>query len=364
MLTECQRISFWNLSECEFVCTHVTPVAMMNTRSPPPPLPTSHHENANGLLGPHYPSHGHFFHTSLIKGKMLSALIVVALASTLVTMTSASTSHINNGDEIPSVKHWPHRPIYLKAGDETTVFGIPDDEALPLGVPIEFETELFKGKLLVRLRNVKTDDPASHDAYFRGRSRVMQTVVQGRFKKPVNMADVFVGSLFKQPMKLVPPPVFMRLLNTLFQRIAPGAILDFASSKPKVVTLYAGTAQTISIDVPGEEPNITAVDLPEDVSRRFGTKFKSIKERKRKLSAPHKAARYEFDTEHVYTLQIYDESMDFGTYNIKLPVYGKFNFSQALGPQPMSLSAVTTSGEVVYNFDVWHESVYRLKYHI
>ena len=285
--------------------------------------------------------------------------LVVVLASALITMASASTKSVTKVDQIPGVKHWPHRPIYLKASGETEVFGIPEDEALPLGVPFEFETRLFKGRMLVRLRNAKTDDPEKHDAYFQGRNQVMQTVVQGRFKKAVNMADVFVGSVFKEPMHLVPPPFF----KSLFKRLAPGAILDFASKTPKVVTLYAGTAQTISVDAPGQEPDITAADLFENVSRSFGDQFKSIKERKRKLSSPHKAADYQFDPENVYTLQIHDESMDYGTYNIRLPVYGNFHLSQALGPQPMSLSAVTTTGDVLYNFDVWHESVYRMKYH-
>jgi Protein of unknown function (DUF1769) len=209
-----------------------------------------------------------------------------------MTSGGATTTNVNKGDEIPSAKDWPHRPVYLKTGAATTVIGIPDDEALPLGVPIEFATELFEGKLLVRLRNVKTDDPASHDAYFEDRRRVMQTVVQGRFKKPVNMADVFVGSIFKHPVKLVPPPFFMRLLNAIVRRVAPGAILDFASLKPKVVALYAGTAQTINIAVPGKEPDIAGADLPEDVSRKFGDTFKSVKQRKRMLSVPHKAAKY------------------------------------------------------------------------
>jgi hypothetical protein len=264
-------------------------------------------------------------------------------------------------DAIPGVKHWPHRPIYLKASGETKVFGIPEDEALPLGVPFEFETTLFKGSMLVRLRNAKSDDPEKHDAYFQGRNRVMQTVIQGRFKKAVNMADVFVGSIFKEPMRLVPaPPFFMSLLQ---RASPPGLTLDLASKTPKVVTLYAGKAQTISVDAPGDEPDIAAVDLFENVSRTFGDKnFKSIKERQRKLSSPHKAAKYHFDPENIYTLQIYDETMDYGTYNVRLPIYGNFPLSKVLGPQPMSLSAVTTTGDLLYGFDAWHESVHLLKY--
>jgi hypothetical protein len=275
-------------------------------------------------------------------------------------MVSASANAVADvEDAIPGVKHWPHRPIYLKASGETKVFGIPEDEALPLGVPFEFETTLFKGSMLVRLRNAKSDDPEKHDAYFQGRNRVMQTVVQGRFKKAVNMADVFVGSIFKEPLHLVPPPFVVSLLH----RIIPGLILDFASKTPKVVTLYAGTAKTISVDAPGDEPDITAADLFENVSRSFGDKFKSIKERQRKLSSPHKAAKYHFDPKNVYTLQIYDETMDYGTYNMRLPFYGNYPLSKTLGPQPMTLSAMTTTGDLLYDFDVWHESVHRLKYH-
>jgi hypothetical protein len=277
-------------------------------------------------------------------------------------MDSASATTVERKDKMPSVELWPHRPIFLKAGAETEVIGLSEGEALPLGIPFEFETPLFKGKLLVRLRNAKTDDPASHDAYFKGRERVMQTVVQGQFKRPVNMADVYVGGIFKQPMRLVPPPLFMRLMKVLFERIAPGVVLDLASKEPKVVTLYAGTAQTISVDAPGQEPDMTAADLPENLFRSFGNKFKSLQERKRKLSTPNEAAKYEFDTASVYTLQIYDKAMDYGTYNIKLPVYGNFHLSPALGPQPLSLSAVTRTGEVIYDFDVWHESVYRMEH--
>jgi hypothetical protein len=55
--------------------------------------------------------------------------------------------------------------------------------------------------------------------------------------------------------------------------------------------------------------------------------------------------------------------MDYGTYNMRLPFYGNYPLSKTLGPQPMTLSAMTTTGDLLYDFDVWHESVHRLKYH-
>jgi Protein of unknown function (DUF1769) len=90
--------------------------------------------------------------------------------------------------------------------------------------------------------------------------------------------------------------------------------------------------------------------------------FRSIADRRRKLTKPSQAARYEFDVDHVYTLQAYDECLDYGSYNVRLPVYGNFHLAPAIGPQPMSLTALTTSGEIIYDLCVWHESVYRLKY--
>jgi Protein of unknown function (DUF1769) len=289
---------------------------------------------------------------------------------------------------LPPCKEWPHRPIYLVARSDTTILNAatttpnsdarqnPQQQPLPLGVPFEFESPIFKGKLLVRIRNVASNDAASHDAYFAGRNRVLQTVLQGRFKKAIPMSQVHVGGLFKEPMRLAPPPFFMGLLNMLFHRVAPGTILDFHSANPKMLSLYAGAAQTVSVDAPGQEPDMMAVDLPENfvghsvdgtnaaaaADNKTLKPFRSIADRRRKLTKPSQAAKYEFDVDHVYTLQGYQDSLDYGSYHVRLPVYGMFPLAPAIGPQPMSITAITTSGEIIYDLCVWHESVYRLKY--
>lgn len=292
--------------------------------------------------------------------KIIPSIVPLLSVSSMVVVASNKVLH-QDREVLPATSTWPHRPVWLQAGDDTRVLGHSGRNALPLGVPVEFETDLFKGKMLLRLRHAKSDDPGQHKAYFDGRKRLMQTVVQGKFKKPVSMSDVYVGSVFKKPLEQVPPPFFTRMMNSIMKRVAPGVIFDLDSPKPRVVALYAGTAQSISIDVPGEEPDISGVDLPENLVRTFGSKFKSIHHRKKKLSLPQKASKYQFDTEHVYTFHSYDEKMDYGTYSISLPVYGDYNISKALGPQPMTLSAVTGSGDTVYSFDLWHESVYELQ---
>jgi hypothetical protein len=257
----------------------------------------------------------------------------------------------------PEPDSWPHRPVYVKASQETCIKNFDSEAPVPLGVPIEVESSIFEGRILIRFRNAKTDHPETHNAYFEKRKRLMQCVVQGRFKKELSFADVFVGGMFQSPLKHAPPPFFARLLNSLFERIAPGTIMDLGSSKPRVLSLYVGSAQTISIDKPGQEPDITAIDIPENTAAVFGDKFKSSSERKRYLSKQKKASKYFFDTEHIYTFHSYDDVMDYGSFHVKLPVYGNFDLSRVIGNQPMPLSIVTSTGEVALSFDCWHEKV-------
>ena len=167
---------------------------------------------------------------------------------------------------------WPHDSILLQAASNTHVVLNPTvaataelQKALPIGVPIDFETTLFRGQFLVRLRNNISDDPKSHEEYFRDRKRVLQTVVQGQFKKNINMSDLYIGSVFRQPMKYPPPIFFMRILRGLFSRIAPGAILDFNSNQPRMISLYAGAAKAVRIDIPGQEPDIRSIHLSESI---------------------------------------------------------------------------------------------------
>mgnify|MGYP003476700554 CR=1 FL=1 len=182
----------------------------------------------------------------------------------------------------------------------------------------------------------------------------MQTVVQGQFKKPFNMSDVFVGSIYEKPLKQTPPPFLTRMLRAVLQRVAPGIVLDLASPKPRIAALYAGTAYSMSIDLPGQEPDMTDIAIPENVARKLGGMHTT--ERRKMLSKPHKAAKYQFDTEHVYTLHTFDDVMDFGTYTINIPMYGEYPLSNVIGHQPTCVSATTSSGETMFSFRIWHEN--------
>ena len=69
--------------------------------------------------------------------------------------------------------------MFVQAGTKMKVIGIGSNQPVPLGVPFAIESSLFKGIILLRFRNVKSDHPESHSQYFQGRKRLMQTVMQG-----------------------------------------------------------------------------------------------------------------------------------------------------------------------------------------
>ena len=272
-------------------------------------------------------------------------------------MTTYASSKTTSNAPSTSPQDWRHTPVFVQAGNETEVLGLKEGDAIPLGLPFEIDSPLFKGKALLRFRNAKSDDDASHDQYFAGRKRLMQTVLQGKFKKSVNMSDIYVGSVFDKPLAKAPPPSFTRIMSAIVRRVAPGIVLDLGFNEPKVIALYGGTAQTLSIDTPGNQPDMTSTDIPENVSSFFGDKLRSIRHRKKHLSSPKKAARYEFDTEHIYTFHTFDDAMDYGKGTMRIPVYGDYDIKPALG-QPMTLTAVTTGGDVMFSFKIWHpESV-------
>ena len=137
-----------------------------------------------------------------------------------MTSFSSNLSHSNFPDLHP--EKWVHAPVFVKAGNDTKVNNNSNnDKPIPLGVPFEFESSLFKGKILLRFRNAKSDDSSSHSAYFDGRKRLMQIVLQGRFKRNVKMSELYVGSMFTKPLLGVPPPMLTSIMDAVIRRIAP-----------------------------------------------------------------------------------------------------------------------------------------------
>ena len=322
-----------------------------------------------------------------------------------------STSEEEDDDcKPPPLEEWPNRPIYIQPAEDTECFTCTSSldgyeyelSSVPIGVPVQFESSLFKGKILIRVRNVpicsdnhrhQHDDHCNDDQfqsnptittkeehkeqkqqkfhceeYFKGKKRMRQYVIQGQFKEEVSMSDVYMGDYYNKPLGLVPPPVIEKILKAAFRRLQPGLIMDLTSEKPKVVVLMAGAVKSMSIDTPGNEPDITQFDLPENtklINNEKGIKtecrsegFPSQEMRRKVLSNPQTASNYTFHPGKVYTFNNFDDVFDLSAYRLTIPgMKKKFNLSKILNGQPTTIRATKTDGLSLFNFNVFHESI-------
>ena len=243
--------------------------------------------------------------------------------------------------ELPDVETWDHRPLFLKIGK------LKSKKSLPICSAIEFETDMFKGRFMIRIR----DAPNTEQDYFKGKRRTKQIVIQGQFKERVSCDNVWMGDTYDKPLNV---SSLVYLAMPIFKRLVPGVIMDLFSEKPRVVMLMGGEARTISVDKPGQEPDITG-ELPERNIERIGI-FESIKDRKRMLRNPVTAAKYEYDNEHIYTFHFYDDIIDIYNYSINLPI-GKIPLLHFLNHQPMTFAVVGKDKREFFSFKVFHEQL-------
>lgn len=259
-------------------------------------------------------------------------------------------------NSLPDANEWPNRPIYVQAGKGTTQCALRDkgqDDSLPIGTPIEFETDLFKGKILIRVKGVKTSTAVAGDLdqYFKGRKRVKQIVIQGRFKESFRVSDVHFGDVYGKPLNISP---IVRIASPIFQQLVPGVIIDLSSENPKVVAPMAGEAKTLSVDKPGSEPDICSNSLVEN-TLLLG-EFDSIYHRKKLLRTSQTAAQYRYDPGLCFTWEFYDDIIDVASYSVNLPILRTpYSLAHFLNKQPFTFTAMTKDEREIFKFRIYHE---------
>jgi Protein of unknown function (DUF1769)/Domain found in Dishevelled, Egl-10, and Pleckstrin (DEP) len=276
---------------------------------------------------------------------------------------SAKVQQRQAGD-IPDPCNWPQRPVLLCVNtpvSESLVAKAYGDGPLPLGKPFHFSSELFEGHCLVRLKNVpNSDNPFGDSAYFSGRRRLFQTIIQGRFKEPLPVSDVLTGHEFVKPLQNLPHPWILSAATNLIGKLAPGAEIRVLGSHPTMLASLAATSQVVRGDEPGNEPYIGGEeDLQEDCSL-LGGKFSSGRisaaGRKLHLANPNRAKKYTFDTETVYTFDFYQSLLNVVTYSLELGV-ANIGMAPILNGQPIQCLCKTTDGRYLWSFQLWHESL-------
>jgi hypothetical protein len=256
-------------------------------------------------------------------------------------------------------------PTKETSSDDDSLLPTP---SLPLGQAIPFQTDLFDGKLLFRVRGMNGQNEM---AYFtkNNRRRLYQVIVQGRFLNAnITFGDVYIGAKYDKPFEGIPlrNSSLMKAVQTFLQKINPGMIFDINADRPKIMTPI-GSCQKLRVDVPGTEPHITSEDclrhgIVENttlLTRNDGESFTSVADRRRQLTDPKVASQITFNPSLVYTFEIYDHTIDFANYKQRFSSLVKIDLSNKLNGQPLSISAMVVQGDeegtVLYDFQVWHE---------
>ena len=240
---------------------------------------------------------------------------------------------------LPDVETWPHRPLMVCANTPVVPNLVPEFGVgpCPIGVPFKFSSDLFEGTCLFRLKGSNSDNLEGDEAYFGGRKRIYQSVVQGRFKEELSVCDIMTGHEFSKPLKNLPHPFILKTATNFIGKIALGSNIAVHTSQPFMEATLLGTSQVVRGDEPGNEPDISYHDIEEDCSI-FGGAFTkgnvSILRRKRIFSDPAKAEKYTVDTETVYTFEFYQNLFDVSTYSLDLG-FAKLSANKVLNGQPI-----------------------------
>lgn len=210
-----------------------------------------------------------------------------------------------------------------------------DGKGLPFGESISFETDSFKGKFFLRLRN---GNGVSHSPYFDGKTCLYQLVIQGQFKiDSLTFADLMLGDIYDRPLKGVPSRRSMmgKMIKRFVEGMSPGVIFDIFHDKQPMVLAPIGSCQTMTVDLPGDEPS--DFDEIKESTALLGY-FGSGDRRRKILSKPTSAAEFKINKDHVYTFEILDHTMDFGTFHQHLMGGMKVDLIPSLDGQSVSHS--------------------------
>lgn len=197
-------------------------------------------------------------------------------------------------------------------------------------------------------------------AYFDGRRRLFQTIVQGRFKESLPVSSVLTGHEFVKPLKNLPHQWILKAATNLIGKLAPGSEIRVHGDHPTMLAPLAGTSQAVRADEPGSEPDIATEEGVEENCTLLGGKFSdgnvTVSSRKTHLANSQKASQYTFDTDTVYTFDFYQNLLNVNTYSLDLGI-ASISMSPILNGQPIQCLAKTTDGRYIWNFQIWHESL-------
>lgn len=271
------------------------------------------------------------------------------------------------------------------------------NEAPGQSLVVDFESDIFIGTLLLRIKNSRGTTPKPYDdssGYFTGMNRRYQTVVRGMFKKDgVAMTDCVTGQVLNRKCGKLPPKMILRGAVKIISYFAPQLKVKLDAEKPYCISPLGSTPQVMKLkrengfnaEYQADQSIEENQEEPEDMSSSLlslmgcqqssaPTSVARAKARKKafdKLYAENDKSLV-FDRSTEYSFEFLQHLIDFDDFGVDLGnMVGKVLLKELLDGQPLKFMAARrknstfTNGksesldlEYIWSFDIFHEAVY------
>jgi hypothetical protein len=252
---------------------------------------------------------------------------------------------------------------------------------------IDFETSLFQGSLMLRLRNASgsTREAASSNkhGYF-GQPETnhlrYQAVIRGKFKRDLAFTSLVTGHQLENKCGKLPLKWILWSGLKVVGFFAPQLSMKLDVPKPYCLMPLGSTPRVIIVDkqdkthkdslleTPLQEPTIANKSL---VNKAFAISNPLERARARKKAFDKlycsKSTSLKTDLGTTYTFEFLQHLFDYGNFSIDLGAVGNVRAKDVLNGQPLQLMAkvqtttTTTplsSNNVLWSFDLWNECLW------
>jgi hypothetical protein len=235
---------------------------------------------------------------------------------------------------------------------------------------IDFETDLFEGSLLLRLRFSEGSTREPYDdskGYFRGVNRRYHAIVRGRFKKEIPLTELVTGFRLKRSCGKLPPKLILRGGLKVISFFAPQLQAKFEGDQPYSLTPLGSTPQVIRVDTEEtdllesdrEEPTAANITLLGESSLATSS-LQRARTRKKAFDRLYvqKSKEPKADPSKIYSFEFLQHLLNFQEFSIELgSMLGSVELEDILEGQPLQVMA--SHGDVpLWSFDIWHECLW------
>ena len=242
------------------------------------------------------------------------------------------------------------------------------NEELGESLVTEFESELFEGTLLLRMRATEGTTPKPYNddiGYFHGMNRRYQAVVRGRFKKSIPLTQCLTGFVLDRPCGKLPAKWVLKGSLKVLSFFAPQLKANFDGPHPSSLTPLGSTPQVLSLHRPDEgrdiemmqeEPTNHENTIMGEASGATST-LQRARYRKKNFDKlfTQKSPVPMTDTTKVYTFEFLQHLFNFNDFSVELgSMFGSIKLKDVLDGQPLQIMAMC-GDQRLWSFDVWHE---------